>query len=128
MRREYYAALGEVTGRASTDVTSWLAWFCSQLKAALESSEKNLLYHRLRSAFMERAASLSSAQKAALDRMLDNRTPVLTPKEFAGLPAPERTLDAGDIADLVERGFLRAKQGRLELGDDGILSVLKEMA
>jgi len=107
-RSEYYRML-EHTQKGGLDVTSWLEWFLSCLRRAIERAQETLGSVLTKARFWERFTqqSLNARQVAVLNRMLDGFEGKLTTSKWAKLTKSSQDTAYRDILALVELGALR---------------------
>lgn len=111
-RKAYYDML-EATQKDDLDVTPWIEWFLGCLDRAFGGTEKTLAIVFRKAEFWKQnaAASLNDRQRDVLNRLLDGFDGKLTSSKWAAVEKCSSDTALRDIADLVERGFLRKNEG-----------------
>jgi Fic family protein len=113
-RDTYYREL-ERAQRGNGDITDWIIWFLSALLKAVHSSD-SVIGNVLQKTYfwqLHAPAPCSKRQKDILNIYLSGYDGKLTAKNWAKLA--EVSLDTAnrDISDLVQKGLLRAVQGKV---------------
>ncbi len=114
VRNEYYDAL-EAISRGSLDATQWLHWFLKQLIAACSDSSYTVERVLKKARFWMRHArsGLNERQQKALNALLDagpsGFVGGMTNRKYAHLNHTSPATAQRDLAELVERGVLRAQ-------------------
>jgi Fic family protein len=115
-RDAYYAVLGR-TQRGNGEITEWLEWFLACLERAMRASEGQLDVVLGKASFWQRlaGASLSERQSKVVNRLLDAGRDGfqggLTTRKYASMTGASRATAQREIADLVEKGFLKQRPG-----------------
>ena len=113
-RNTYYREL-ERAQRGNGDITDWIIWFLSALLKAVQSSDSVIGNVLQKNYFwqLHAPAPCSKRQKDILNIYLSGYDGKLTAKNWAKLA--EVSLDTAnrDILDLVQKGLLRAVQGKV---------------
>ena len=111
-RDAYYATL-EAQQKSGQDITPWLLWFLGCFTRAMESAVTTVSAAVQKSDAWRRYAGveLNGRQTAMLNRLLDGMQGKLTTKLWAKLTKTSVPTAQRDIADLLERGFLRRGPG-----------------
>ena len=111
-RDNYYREL-ERAQRGSGDITDWLLWFLNTLLAAVQASDSIIGNVLQKNYFWQLHAdkACSERQKKVLNIFLSGYDGKLTAKNWAKLADISTDTANRDIADLVQKGLLRAVQG-----------------
>lgn len=106
-RKDYYEVLHAVT-TGSGDITDWLVWFLTTLRAALERSESVIRAVLERNAFRQRlrGIALNVRQSRMLDRLCEGFEGHLTSSKWAKICRCSQATALRDITDLVGKGLL----------------------
>jgi Fic family protein len=116
VRNEYYAALQALSG-GTLDATDWLRWFLEQIVAACAESAHTVERVLAKARFWMRhgQSRLNARQQKALNALLEARpggfVGGMTNKKYAHLNHISPATAQRDLADLSERGILRALGG-----------------
>lgn len=111
-KKHYYDIL-ERTQRGDGNITEWLVWYLSCMERAIDKSNENLTLVLKKSIFWQQHSQvfMSERQKDMLNIWLDGYDGKLTAKNWAKLSKKSLDTALRDIADLVERDVLKAKEG-----------------
>lgn len=117
-RESYYTQL-ETTQRGGLEVTRWLVWFLSQVRAAAEGATGLIEATVAKARFWQRFADadLNARQRKVLNRMLDAEPAGfeggLTNRKYVSLTGTSRQTAQRELAHLVDLGCLvPSGQGR----------------
>jgi Fic family protein len=118
--RESYYEILERTQRDGLDVTDWLAWFLAQVEAAASAAEQTVANTLTKARFWlaHQATALNQRQRKVLNRLLDAGPDGfeggINTRKYGSLTRTSRATAYRELADLVEKGCLRAmgKGGR----------------
>ena len=111
-RDNYYREL-ERAQRGDGNITDWIVWFLNTLLAAVHASD-SVIGNVLQKAYfwqLHAGKACSERQKHVLDIYLSGYDGRLTAKNWAKLADVSPDTAGRDIADLVQKGMLRAVQG-----------------
>lgn len=111
-RDNYYREL-ERAQRGNGDITDWLLWFLSTLLTAVKSSDSIIGNVLQKTYFWQLHANqpCTERQKTVLNVFLSGYDGKLTAKNWAKIADVSTDTANRDIADLVQKGLLRAVQG-----------------
>jgi Fic family protein len=118
VRDEYYTQL-ERTQRGLATLTDWLVWFLEQVAQACVLSETIIASTLAKARFWlhHQATDLNARQRKALNRLFDaletDGTPFedgLNTRKYASLCSTSRATAYRELADLVDKGCLRATE------------------
>ncbi|MBI3450522.1 MAG: Fic family protein [Acidobacteria bacterium] len=115
-RRTYYDVL-ERTQAGDGGITDWLEWFLLCLTRAVQASETRLDRVLAKSRLWQRQAGIviNERQLKVINRLLDAGPEGfeggLTTRKYSGMTGTSRATAQREIADLVEKGFLRQLEG-----------------
>lgn len=106
-REEYYEAI-EQAQRGTSDVTWWLSWFLTALRAAIEWSSHEMSAALARSASWTSLDSipLNERQRKVLSLLVGSFEDKLTARKWAKLCKVSPDTALRDINDLIEKGVL----------------------
>lgn len=110
-REAYYLAL-ERAQRGDLDVTTWLAWFLTQVEAAASAAQQSIAITLDKARFWLRhcATALNERQRKVLNRLLDagpcGFAGGINTRKYANLTHASRATAYRELADLVEKGCL----------------------
>ena len=107
-RDEYYKAI-ERAQKGTSDVTSWLTWFLSAVKGAIEASAEELSAVLAHSSFWAAIDSvpLNDRQRKVLSLLAGDFEGKLTAKKWAKICKVSPDTALRDINDLVAKGMLK---------------------
>jgi Fic family protein len=107
-RKDYYNIL-ESTQGGSLDITEWLKWFLNCLKDSITKSEEILAGVLHKSAFWERASSvtMNERQRLMINKLLEGFGGKLTSSKWAVICKCSADTALRDINDLIAKGILR---------------------
>ena len=111
-KTHYYDIL-EQTQRGNGNITEWLVWYLACMERAIDKSNDNLSLVLRKSIFWQQNSQviMSERQKDMLNIWLDGYDGKLTAKNWSRLSKKSLDTALRDIADLEERGVLKAKEG-----------------
>jgi Fic family protein len=118
VRDQYYTQL-ERTQRGQATLTDWLAWFLEQVAQACVLSETIIASTLAKARFwlLHQTTDLNTRQRKALNRLFDgietDGTPFeggLNTRKYASLCSTSRATAYRELADLVDKGCLRAME------------------
>lgn len=106
-RKDYYEIL-ETTQRGSLDITLWLDWYFSCLRAAIGGANElqESIIHKARFWNSVSGFAINDRQKKVLNKILDGLEGKLTSSKWASLAKCSQDTATRDINDLIERGIL----------------------
>lgn len=115
-REAYYDQL-ESTQRGGLDITAWLVWFLTQVEAACTDAD-NIVANTLGKArfwLRHQQTALNERQRKVLNRLLDAGPDgfegCMTNRKYMSLTSVSRATATRELADLVEKGCVRAVGG-----------------
>ena len=112
-REEYYQEL-ELAQRGTLEATRWAAWFIGEFRVGCRESEETIDRSLAKARFWARLArvSLSDRQRKVVNVLLDagpgGFEGGLSAGKYQNLTSTSRQTASRDLADLVEKGVLRA--------------------
>ena len=111
-RKAYYDLL-EKTQKGNVDITSWILWFLTSLRHAIEEAETTVANVLAKARFWDRASqlALNARQIKILNRLLDGFEGKLTSSKWAKMAYCSQDTAGRDIAALVDLGLLRRGEG-----------------
>lgn len=106
-RKAYYEQL-ESTQKGGLDVTSWLHWFLTCLRGAIQSAEQSVSAVLIKAQFWQHwgGHAFNARQVKLLNRLLDGFEGKLTSSRWASMANCSQDTALRDIADLLDRGVL----------------------
>lgn len=118
--RESYYDILERTQRGELEVSEWLAWFLAQVEFVATAAEQTVANTLAKARFWLKhpATDLNERQRKALNRLLDagpgGFEGSINTRKYMSLTKTSRATAYRELADLVEKGCLRAtgKGGR----------------
>jgi Fic family protein len=95
------------------DITSWILWFLTSLRHAIEDAETTVANVLAKARFWDRASqlALNARQIKILNRLLDGFEGKLTSSKWAKMAYCSQDTAGRDIAALVDLGLLRRGEG-----------------
>ena len=115
-RNDYYEILNR-TGRETGNVTGWLKWFLGCMSRSILRSNELLSSVMQKNRFWQRfaQAGLNHRQSKVVNRLFDagpgGFEGGMTNRKYAGLTHISRATAQRELADLVDKGILRANPG-----------------
>ncbi len=121
-KRKYNSIL-ERCQKGSCDITSWIDWYLDCMLRAIDSAEDMLSSILDKAIFWQNHSQvvLSDRQKSVLNTYLDGYIGKLTAKNWAKLSKVSVDTAARDIKNLVVKGVIVAKDGKLRNVSYGIV-------
>ena len=126
-KKHYYEVL-ERTQRGDGEITEWISWYLHCIEDAVKDADA-LLNIVLRKAIFWRNHTdliVSARQKEVLNLFLDGYDAKLTIKSWSKLADISKDTASRDINDLVDKGVLKATQGKVRNVSYSILYVSPE--
>lgn len=112
-RNKYYDIL-EQTQKSDLDITNWIEWFLACYSRAVANSQKTLESTLFKAHFWQKNSEIefNARQKKIVARLLDGFEGNLTSSKWAKINKCSQDTANRDIADLLEKGVLRASDAK----------------